>query len=364
MVLNWLKKKMKKINLLTGVMVLISISSFIVVYALNNNAVPGRTVGYRIYVESDYAYVTHNDGIEIISTENKQEPNVVGNVDLNDGAWGIEKEGDLFYIAAASNGLVIANVSNPETPIIISQTSVEGGALNIAFQNELAFVLLGSNTMVIFNVTDPSSPIRVATYTNSQASDYRDVIISGETLFIADAGRGVDILNVSQPSTPSLINTIITTAPIALFKHDDVLFLGCHGVGVKWYNVSDLTSPVVKGNYQEFQGEAYGVWGNSTHLYVADLQKGVYCLNIAEGSPVSKSFHYLKAAPHGVSGYGNYVYLADQDFRFMIFDDHLNCLYTGHIISYVIPIIIAVISVGIITYSRISIKKKKNLVVE
>ena len=350
---------MKKKNLLIVVMVFLSVTSFIFVYAANNNAIPGRTVGYRIYVESDYAYVTHNDGVEIINTENKQHPNVVGNVDLNDGAWGIEKEGDLFYIAAASNGLVIANVSNPEAPVIISQTTIVGGALNLAFRNGLAFVLLGSNSLAIFNVTNPSLPFRIATYTSSQASDYRDIIISGETLFIADAGHGVEILNVSQPSTPFLVNTISTSAPIALFKHDDVLFLGCHGVGVKWYNVSDLTSPVVKGSYQEFQGEAYGVWGNSTHLYVADLQKGVYCLNIAEGSPVSKIYHYLEAAPHGISGYGDYVYLADQDSRFMIFDDHLNCLYAGHIISYVIPIIISVVSAGIIIYSRISIKKKK-----
>ena len=351
---------MKKKNLLIGIMILISISSFIIVYALNNNAIPGRTVGYRIYVESDYAYVTHNDGVEIINTENKQHPNVVGNVDLNDGAWGLQKDGDLLYIAAASNGLVIANVSNPEAPIIISQTSVEEAALNLAFQNGLAFVLLGSNTLDIFNVTDPDSPFRIATYTPMQASDYRDVIISGETVFIADAGRGVEILNVSQPSTPSLINTIITSAPIALFKHEDLLFLGCHGAGVKWYNVSNLTSPVLKGTHQEFQGEAYGVWGNSSHLYVADLQKGVYCLNITEGSSVSKIFHYLEAAPHGISGEGNYVYLADQDYRFKIFDDHLNCLYAGHIISYVIPIIIAVISVGIIIFNKIPIKKKSN----
>nr|QEE18090.1 LVIVD repeat protein [Candidatus Prometheoarchaeum syntrophicum] len=345
-------------------MILISISSFIIVYAFNNNIIPGRTVGYRIYVESDYAYVTHNDGVEIINTENKQKPNVVGNVDLNDGAWGIEKDGDLFYIAAASNGLVTADVSNPEAPIIITRTAIEGGALNLAIKNGLAFVLTGSNTIAIYNVTDSSSPFRIATYTSSQASDYRDVIISGDALFIADAGRGIEILNVSQPSTPSLLNTIITSAPIAIFKHDNLLFLGCHGAGVKWYNVSNLISPVLKGSYLEPYGEAYGVWGNSTHLYVADLQKGVYCLNISEGNYVTKIFHNLEAAPHDITGEGNYVYLGDQDYRLKIYDDHLNCLYEGHIISYVIPIIIAVISVGIIIYSRIPIKKNRINVVK
>ncbi len=356
---------MKKINLLIGLMILISISGLIFIYALNNNAIPGRTVGYRIHVNSDYAYVSHNDGVEIINIENKQKPSVVGNVDLNDGAWGIEKDGDLLFLAGASNGLVIANVSNPEAPIIISESTYLGGSVtNIAFQNGLAFILLSSNIMEIINVTNPSSPSRVATYTSTQASDYRDIIISGETIFIADGGCGVEILNVSQPSTPSLLNTIITSAPIALFKHEDLLFLGCHGAGVKWYDVSNLTSPVFTGTYRELYGEAYGVWGNSTHLYVADLQKVVYYLNITEGSAVSKIFHYLEAAPHDITGWGNNVYLGDQDYRLMIFDDHLICLYAGHIISYVIPIIFAVLSLGIMICSRIPIKKKSILVKE
>ena len=218
--------------------------------------------------------------------------------------------------------------------------------------------------MKIINVTDPSSPYSVATYTSTQARDYRDIIISGDSVFIADGGRGVEILNVSQPSTPSLLTTIFTSAPIALFKHEELLFLGCHGVGVKWYDVSNLTSPVLKGSYREIDGEAYGVWGNSTHLYVADLQKGVYCLDISEGSHAYKIFHNLEAAPHDITGEGNYVYLGDQDYRLKIYDDHLNCLYEGHIISYVIPIIITVISVGIIICSRIPIKKKQTPVVE
>ena len=77
---------MKKSNLLIGVLILISVSSFIFVYALNNNAIPGRTVGYRIHADGDYVYVSHNDGVEIINVQNKQHPNLVGNVDHNEGA--------------------------------------------------------------------------------------------------------------------------------------------------------------------------------------------------------------------------------------------------------------------------------------
>lgn len=352
------KQKKKKINLLIGTLVILSLCSFFIPYALNNNVIPGYTVGYRVYADNEYAYVSHNDGVEIIDIQNNQHPDVVGNVDLSDGTWGIEKDGDLLYLAGASHGLVIANISNPKSPIICSETIFTGATLNIAYQNGFAYLLSSSNILEIINVTDPQSPVRLGTYASPQAIDYRDVIISGDTIFIADGSRGVEIVNVSLPSAPSLIRTLSTSAPIALHKYEDLLFLGCHGVGVKWYDVSDLTSPVLQGTYREPDGEAYGVFGNSTHLYVADLQKGAFCLDITEGHLVSKLFHYSEAAPHDITGWGNNVYLGDQDRRFLAFDDQLTCLYTGHRVGYGVPIALAIISLGFLLYNQFYLKKK------
>ncbi|TFH29926.1 MAG: hypothetical protein E4G98_02990 [Promethearchaeota archaeon] len=350
--------KNKKIKLLIGVSLLISIASFGIIYGINTKIIHTIVVGYRVHVESDYAYVSHNDGIEIINIEDKDRPYVVGNVDTSEVAFGIDKDGDLLYTGSETNGLVIANVSDPRTPIIYSETSYNGAPFNLAFQDSLVFLLLTSNTVEIVNVSNPRAPYHVATYASPQAYDYRDLVVSGEILFIADAGRGVEIVNISQPTNPILLNTILTSAPIAIFKHENLLFLGCHGVGVKWYDVSNLDSPVLKGAYQELYGEAYGVWGNTTHLYVADLQRGTYCLNITEGSPVSKMYSYSEAAPHDITGGENYVYLADQDFRLKIFDSHLTCLYNGHKRGYGIPIGLTIVTLGIAMYAIVKTKRE------
>jgi len=350
-------KKNKKINLLIGATIFISVTSFLVVYALNNNGIPGFYVGYRVYADEDYAYVSHNDGVEIIDIANKQRPDVVANVALSEGAWGIEKDGDLLYLAGASNGLVVANVSIPDSPDIYSETFFTGSAMNLAYQNGVVYLITGANSLEIINVTNPRSPFRIGAYGSSAATDYRDVIVSGDTVFIADGSRGVDIVNVSQPTAPSLLTTIHTSV-IALYKSEAILFLGCHGAGVKWYDVSDVTVPELKGTYREPDGEAYGVWGNATHLYVADLQRGTFCLDITEGNVVSKLYQYSQAAPHDITGWGNYVYLGDQDRRLLIFDTQLNCLYAGHGQSYGIPISISIVSLGIILYNHFYLKKK------
>lgn len=352
------KTKIKKIKLLIGLSIFLSITASFLIYTINQKYIHVITVGYDIEVESDYAYVSHNDGVEIINIENKNRPSVVGNIDINDGAFGMVRNGDLLYIAGDSAGLVIANVSNPRQPTICSETAFDAASYNIAYQNDLVFLLLLSDTVKIVNVSDPSSPHLITTYSSAHARDYRDIVVSGNTIFIADGQRGVEIVNISSPSNPTLLHTIVTSAPIALFKFDNMLFLGCHGVGVKWYDVANLTVPILKGSYQEPGGEAYGVWGNSTHLFVADLQKGIYCLNIAENGRLSKGNQYLETAPHDISGEGDYVYLADQDFRLKIFDTNLNCLYNGHKRSYWLPISLGIVSLGLILYDRKKSRKK------
>ncbi|MHA2204148.1 MAG: hypothetical protein ACW991_10710, partial [Candidatus Hodarchaeales archaeon] len=81
--------------------------------------------------------------------------------------------------------------------------------------------------------------------------------------------------------------------------------------------------------YYKLGGEAYGVTGNTTHLYVADLQKGVYILNITDPSHLIEISEYSNAAPHDIFWNDNEIFLADQDKGLIILDEHLEPLYAG-----------------------------------
>jgi len=348
----------KKVIISIGILILLSISSFFTIYAINQNIIRGiNKVGYGIDVEGDYAYVSHNDGVEIINIENKKRPSIVGNVDISDGAFGIEKNGDVLYIAGDSNGLVIANISNPRQPVICSETTFGSSSTNIAFQNEVVYLVLMSGIVEVLNVTDPSSPVHINTYTGGATSNFRGLIVSGDLLYIADPNRGIEIVNISIPSTPTFIKRIDTPSPIALFKYENILFAGRHGMGVYWYDITNGTAPLLKGTYQEIGGEAYGVWGNSTHLYVADLQKGIFCLDITDEGSAFKVSQNLEVTPHGISGWENHVFLADQNFRLMILDLDLNFLYDGHKLGYGLPIILVIVTIAVIIFFRVYQKK-------
>ena len=350
----------KKSILVLGVTILISLSGFVVIYAINNNIIHSiNVVGYGIVVDGDYAYISHNDGVEILNIENKKHPIKIGNVDIDDGAFGLEKIGDLLYIAGDSDGLIIANISNPRDLTICNEPKPGNSATNIKVQNNIAYLLYIGGNVEIINVTNPFSPVKIATISPSGAQQLRSLLVTDDLLYVADSGRGINIYNISEPSSPIFIKQMGNAGSISLFKHENLLFVGCYSSGVKLYDVTNGTSPIFKGSYQEPNGEFYGVWGNTSHCYVADLQNGILCLNIAADGKLSKGNNNSEPTPHSITSDGNNFYVADQNFRLLIFDQNLNCLYDGHKQSYWIPVWISMIPLGIILYTMIKSKKKK-----
>jgi hypothetical protein len=60
-------------------------------------------------------------------------------------------------------------------------------------------------------------------------------------------------------------------------------------------------------------GEAWGASGDSTYLWIADLQEGVELYDVRDpGHPrlIARAENY---APHDITFDGQYAYLADQD---------------------------------------------------
>ena len=122
----------------------------------------------------------------------------MGNIDYTDGGFGIGVKGDLVFLSADSYGLAIVNVSDPASPVLVSETDFGVLVRTIAIQDDLVFIVLASNSLRILNISDPSSPSQIASFTSPQSDQYTGVIVLGETLFIADRGRGVDVVNISQ----------------------------------------------------------------------------------------------------------------------------------------------------------------------
>ncbi|MHA2345192.1 MAG: LVIVD repeat-containing protein, partial [Candidatus Hodarchaeales archaeon] len=167
---------------------------------------------------------------------------------------------------------------------------------------------------------------------------------------LADADSGLKILNISDPSSPTKLHTVPkTSSVIDLQIHREFLFLGCHGNGVIILDVANPILPVRLGSFSKSAGEAYGVAGNRTHLYVADLQLGVYLLNITDPTHPVEIKQNGNTHPHDISFDGEFIYLADQDRKIIIFSSELTMLFSGsNVNGFQIPVLIAGVMILVI----------------
>ncbi|MFX0205202.1 MAG: LVIVD repeat-containing protein [Candidatus Hodarchaeota archaeon] len=318
----------KRIKVLTFICSIVVISGAIGVIFLAQQ--PVLNVGYEVFVQGDYAYVTNNDGTKIIDVTNPSNPRSSGIISTSDGAFGVTAKDDLLYIASDSNGFIVANVSDPENPLILDQFNDGGSANSVCINGSYAYVTEYPQGMEIFDISTYTNIIKITEY--DDGGEFRDVAIKNDFIYLADSARGLKVLDVTNPSSPELVSdSLLTHGAISVQIHNDLLFLGCHRFGVYIFNISIPHSPIQLGKYYKIEGEAYGVSGNSTHLYVADLQQGVYLLDISNPAQPSEIVSYNNAHPHDIFYDGEYVYLADQDRELFIFETDLTLIYRGEI---------------------------------
>jgi hypothetical protein len=341
----------KKVLLIAG-SVLVAFSLLVVVFV---NQVPlGLFVGYRSAIQADYAYISDNEGVDIIHTANPSNPTKIDEILYSEGAWGMCINGNNLFIAATES-LSIIDISDPDNIVSLGQYSDSGGFIDVEVEGGYAFCLKISGGLEILNVTDPSEITRVGGY--SGVVNSRNLEIDQGLVYIADPNRGFRIINITDPASPLEIKTISNMwGVLDIYIDGNLLFLGCHGNGVVIFDISNPFSPSRLGSYSKPGGEVYGVAGNQTHLYIADLQLGIYSLNITDPNRPVEMAHNRNAAPHDLSFDGEFVYLADQDRKIMILSPELDMLYSGYTVSG-FQISVSVIGFLIITVSTRKIRK-------
>ncbi len=307
------------------VLVILIFLDIVVVFFLPRVGLGGH-VAYSVCVEGNHAYVTGNNGVTILNIEDPTHPDVNSAFPINDGAFGVTIENEAAYIASDGDGFIIANVSNPVHPTLIGKSG-RGGSFELCINNSIAYVTDYGWGLRIYNYSNPYSPVEIGSYSDGGMAS--GVVVYGDILYLGDPNFGLKVINVSDPTSPNRISLVGGTGGIMdVYRHNNLLFLACHANGVKILDISSQI-PILIGSFTKSEGEAYGVSGNTTHLYVADLQLGAFLLNITDPSQPTELTSYSNAVPHDIYFDGINIYLADQDKRLIILDEHLKPLYTG-----------------------------------
>jgi hypothetical protein len=249
---------------------------------------------------------------------------------------GARTVGNYSYLCRGRSGLVIANVSNPNalsqvTTISMGNSSASGWCSDVRVAGNYAYVANWDKGLVIIDISNPASAVVRGTLSLTNAAV---LYVEGTTAYVGlqnnGSGGGLAIVNVSNPSAPSLISFTSSDGHGAgIQKTGNYVYLTHRDPGtfrgLKVFDVSNPASPSLVRTLNRASMEDIDIRDN--HAYITVGVGGLEIFDVTTPSnPISRA---TIATPNnglviGVSVIENYAVVTDYSFDRMYVIDVSN----------------------------------------
>ncbi|MBD2270993.1 cadherin domain-containing protein, partial [Anabaena sp. FACHB-1391] len=138
------------------------------------------------------------------------------------------------------------------------------------------------------------------------------VQVVGNYAYVADRDSGLQIIDISNPTTPTLKGNYDTPGyAYGVQVVGNYAYVADGESGLQIIDISNPSTPTLKGNY-DTPGSAWGVQVVGNYAYVADDYKGLQIIDISNPStPTLKGNYNTSSYTRGVQVVGNYACVAD-----------------------------------------------------
>lgn len=253
-----------------------------------------------IDVVGDYAYIADRDGgLQIFNIADPSNPVHVGEFDFNQAgiAQSIDVVGNLAYLAVGQAGLQIVDVSDPTSPTFVGSIVTPARARGVQVVGDYAYVADDSGSgggLQIIDITDPSNVgqtdlmgnfvnIVGSLSVNSPGGFAGGIKIVGNTAYLTDGINGLQIVDITDPTNPTLTATAATPggAAIGVDVVGNFAYVANREGGLQIIDISNPTMlmPAVTVNTP---GIATGVRVVGNLAYVADGSAGLQIIDLTE----------------------------------------------------------------------------------
>lgn len=164
----------------------------------------------------------------------------------------IDRKDDYIYLAASSDGIMIIDVSDPEDPEHILNFDTNCWIKDLTIKDDyLYFVSIGG--LYIYDISIPLYPIEVGYWdSNNRAEAFT---LQGNYAYVADYDGGLKIIDISDPTNPTLINTLIlnyssklTIQPI--IRNNKLIVSDKDWNEIFVYDLTDPANPLFQSSYK------------------------------------------------------------------------------------------------------------------
>jgi len=227
---------------------------------------------------------------------------------------------DNYACVGVGYRFVILDITNPNALHEIGVTKSFGYYVeDIAVSGNHAYIAAGGAGVYIVDISNPSCPTIIGSY---DTQGYAEALaVSGSYVFVADGPGGLRIIDVTNPTNPverSSVYSLNYLFDVAI--EGDSAYLAAAGAGLLIANISNPTKPIEEG-YLDTPGYAYGIAVSGNTACIADGWGGLRIIDVSKSvEPKEVGFYDTQGWAFNVAITGNKAFVNDACYGLSIVD--------------------------------------------
>lgn len=280
---------------------------------------------YAVALTGDYAVLTSDSGLQVISVANPASPTPVGTYQ-SVYYWSLDVKGSLVYCVGWS-GFAIYDITNPASPA--RRGGYSGSFSAVKVDGDFAYItpIYAENGLAILDVRNPDAPqlVGACPLTNgpNTVNPWALAKVGDTVLVLGDDGSYYQsclcVVDVSNPANP----TQVAVAQIdeswsyrtGIAAKGNLCYLALHNLGLLIYDISSPTGPSLVGRYTDTLIYATDVALDGNYAIVTSSGYGLHVINVT--SPVTPTlygwYHPGYCDYHRLVAHDGLAYVADEE---------------------------------------------------
>lgn len=147
--------------------------------------------------------------VDFVDVSDPMDPTALGSHRLPAGGWArdVTADGSFVYVLSGA-GLQVIDVSDPAAPIEVGSIDIPTWVWNIEYFNGHVFAHASTHFEII-DVRDPYNPVRSGICETPWTYEFSEMAFSAGRAYISHSYQGIVIVDVSDPSDPSMIGQLV-----------------------------------------------------------------------------------------------------------------------------------------------------------
>jgi len=285
-----------------------------------------------ITLKDDYAYVSEAfHGVHVVDISDPSSMELVTTVQTNQHALGMDIVGNFLYVADGTSGLAIIDITNPETAFLTGAVGHSGGGYSedvavygdtaVVVENEWVLNLSLNGGVNFYDVSNPSAPQYLSTILEDRFC--KTVDVSDGYAFAGSNITGLYSVDIDPVSSPSLADSHMAfNQVIDLAYENNKVYAASEFAGLMTVDVTTPSQAYIE-HFEQIKSRAYCIDVENGNAYVGTQN----FVNIYDVDPPQDTSlltqHYIYAYCSRILVEDNIVYLVDREFgtyvnRFLI----------------------------------------------